>query len=396
MFDYEIDVYRNLIQEDLEFDLVAPYSPDPNTPIHRWYLIPESTSLEWAQRLMHETAVSDYAFVMDPFCGSGTVALQCMCNNANFIGGEWLADAIVGTLAKIMSDQLTYGEFRHYAKVLLDLAEQRCYVTRPTARTEPSLPGNLLELVTEAQNFVLASQASLPCQYGILSAIYKSFRKTTSLGGAGLEQWKRRFATALRHITEDLEGPRPKPRSMRWALHYGDSTQADWCSMLADIGIGPSKEKGLLLTSPTFVQSSQDRGEQARFCNSLAANALADAYKLHRHTKENSVDLTAAEVNGIIKHMPPAVQGHLRTLVSVLTSFRQLAEKSSLAIIESENPQFGEEVIEVDLYICLLAELLHFSPVRIRVIHYIVNPGTIDYTSSNKRGSLIYLKIDAP
>ena len=86
---------------DLDYHRRIPYSSDTTCPIHRWYLINESQSIYQAKDIFLELGIAPGDLVIDPFSGSGTIALQSSSAGADFLGYERLAACVVGSRAKL-------------------------------------------------------------------------------------------------------------------------------------------------------------------------------------------------------------------------------------------------------------------------------------------------------
>lgn len=382
-----VDEYRNLIREDLTFHSDAPYDADSDTQIHRWYLVPESNSLAMIHKIMDDIEVKQFAFVMDPFCGSGTVALECVQRGATFIGGDYLADAVIGTMAKLLATHLQEEEFDVITVSLLEKIEWFLF-NEPSESLKMSISEVLYNLLEKTQNLIVEMDMSPACQYALLSALYGAVKRMARTGKNPLFSWKSDLEAAFQCIREDLRYTGLRTWSTQWALHCSDSTKVSWNSLLADAGVHPPA-RGLLLTSPTFVKTSQDRSGIAGLSNCLARRILAETSLLNRYTDTDVSDITA--IDNAIANMPLAIHSHMKTLGCVLNWFGRIADKPSLAIVENENARVDGGVVEVDLYIGYLAEKLGFSPEQIRVTHYVASPGVATYDQTDLRGSLIYL-----
>jgi hypothetical protein len=375
-----------LIEEDLSFHNIAPYIANPNTPIHRWLLIPESCSLEWAKLLIEE-AGDGIEYVIDPFCGSGTVALQCDLNGINYIGGDYLADMTIATLAKIHWHEISQQDFVSQTKKLSELIDK-------IQMTDPNNIGKLHQhemksyLVGQIHKYVLESQQSLPCKYTLLTAIYSAIRSTNE--NDDVANWYGNLRRILGEISEDLGNSLRRPARSKRVIYYGDSRFANWPSLMSNMQILRDKGKGLLLTSPTYVSSSQRRDKLTEDCNLLASTALERMPEIPKYPSRNNSRYST--IDGIVNKAPKEAHNFLKTVAQILHNFRELSIVSSQVIIENENPQVEQMVIENDLYICSIASQLGFVPTKIRVTHYVETPGFITYTTNLKRGSLIYLK----
>ena len=133
--------YRDLIYEDLKFNKSVPYNANPQTPIHRWFLLPESSSLEWAKVILSEAGIKQFDYVLDPFCGSGTVGLQSILFDVNFIGGDRLSDVLVGAMAKLGHKIIEKQNMTIFFEELTSYIEFICNNTMDITRTVKNVKG---------------------------------------------------------------------------------------------------------------------------------------------------------------------------------------------------------------------------------------------------------------
>lgn len=390
----EIIPYKNLLYADLDFHRIAPYNASQHTPIHRWNLIPESPSIEWAKVLMSEAEHTNYSFVMDPFVGSGSVALQAVTCSKNFIGGDLLADLVIASRGKAYSPKLDFEDFAHYADLLPQIVDS-FFSNGILDHVKPTHNEPLFEVLLKIQNYILTTKASLPCKYVLLTSLYGSLRFLSrtlyiSQGVKLILEWKQYFESVLDYVKEDLKNNKKIINASRFVICHGDSTQTDWQMVLGEVQ-SQVPAKGLLLTSPTYVQTSQDQTGFVQMCRMLGSQALMELGNRRNFVKKEGLDSTILE--RVLYKTPIVVRENLKTLAHVLVDFGKIATPSSWAIIANENPQFGANSIEVDLYICLLAERLGYSPMKIRITHYLEQPGKIASHQTRRRGSIIYLEL---
>ena len=374
----DIDTWRSLIKEDLIFANQASYFAKSETPIHRWYLIPESCSLEWAKLLLDESA-NDVDYVVDPYCGSGTIALGCSLKGKSFIGGDILADMVIATLAKY--------NWREISPEILSSIFSELMNESRNKNTNLLGLNQIYEWGRQAQELIINSKVSIFVKYAFLTAIYKSIRSTQR---PKYQSLMKNLENNINEMSRDLANRSGISSDHKIAIYYGNSSSSSWYKLMDDIGIPIKKRKGLLITSPTFINTSQDRGSHARICCSLAQLAIqqlniSQFFPTSNHNRYS-------QKNDYLPNLPSQVKKYIYSLVEILYNFKQISVESSVAIIENENPQIGNEIFEVDLLICLLAKQFGYSPRAIRVTHYVDSPGKITYSNSNRRGSLIYLE----
>ena len=375
--------YRDLLIEDLEFHISKPYFVSKTTPVHRWYLIPESCSLEWAKYLLNESA-PDINFVIDPFCGSGTVALQSKISQKKYIGGDILGDMVLATLLKMNWYKIPLSEFQKSSPKLLQQIYKLNFL--PTMENSGlSKRVVTIELLTEIQDFIMNILESPFCKYAWLLSIYNSTRAIADENNFVV--WFETLRTSIQNIEEDIIAQSAQ-YDIEGALFWGDSRFVNWKTLCTEIHINPIVDKGLLIVTPTFVNTSQRKDRLANICNLLSSKVLETVPEIN--IKKNYGN--ALSIINDYNDIPNEVQSYINCVANILQKFQNISVSDSIAIIENENPEVNGNVIETDLYICEVAKKLGFKPEKILVTHYVIDPGNISHSvRSLKRGSLIFL-----
>ena len=198
-------------------------------------------------------------------------------------------------------------------------------------------------LARSTQDFILSQILSRPCKYTLLSALYRSIRTTTNLDSDLNEKWTNSLKSSLSMIAEDLEKSLLPSKPIRFAIYHCDSSEIDWVRLLADIGIKPLSSRGLLITSPTFVNTSQVTNDRKEMCHLLAEEVLENDGISNRYSKKD-ISLTS-DVEAFLEHLPILVRQKLKPLIYVLAGFYSIASQTSLVIIENENALMGSTII---------------------------------------------------
>jgi len=92
--------YSKLLEERLDWGMLATFTPNKNDPIHRWFYYKEGFAKELVIKLLEKFGVSDGGWVLDPFCGSGTTLLACKQIGINSIGLDVLPISVFASEVK--------------------------------------------------------------------------------------------------------------------------------------------------------------------------------------------------------------------------------------------------------------------------------------------------------
>jgi 16S rRNA G966 N2-methylase RsmD len=73
---------------DIVNDNSSTFEDNMKMPIHRWYRYTAGFSASWVAQLLEKEGKNKHLRVIDPFVGSGTVALESVFHNVDAIGFE--------------------------------------------------------------------------------------------------------------------------------------------------------------------------------------------------------------------------------------------------------------------------------------------------------------------
>lgn len=66
----------------------STFEDNMKLPIHRWYRYTAGFSAAWVAKVIEEEIVNGRTHIIDPFVGSGTVALECTMHEVKAFGLE--------------------------------------------------------------------------------------------------------------------------------------------------------------------------------------------------------------------------------------------------------------------------------------------------------------------
>jgi len=381
--DMASDNYRKLLREALDIHSRAPYRASRKTPIHRWFLIPESSSLALIDAMLEKVGVDigEYAFIFDPFSGSGTTALYSTLSGINFLGGDKLADLVMATMAKSKANSASTQEIMAGEYTIKRYIQQHVRLN------------NVFVVARRVQNLIINLGVSLATKFILLALVYSSLRETSG-SAEPLSSFENNFFSSLKMATEDLSKVN-LPASVQSAIYCGDCCCVDFGQMLLDMQDEQDFPAGILMTSPTFVVTSQVLNRETLYSHLLATDALTEFNLLRKYEKHplSLRDIDFSSADNYVSSQPEPVRDVLYALACALLGFRQITHSPSLAIIEFENAFFGTRLIELDLMICHLAHLLGFMPYAIYVTHYLDEVlQTPVYYRTRKRGGFVVLQ----
>jgi len=382
-----LDKYRKIIRYALNLHKEAPFTPSSDVPIHRWFLIPEASSLRLIDVMLREAGVvlDQYNFIFDPFSGSGTTALYSMLHGINFVGGDKLADLTVSTIVKSIANNVAIQDVILGARIIMQRL-QRYGELLDSLYDDASFA-----IAQQIQNIVLNISASLSTKLVLLLPIYSSLRMTplhTTTSTAFLHE----YSFFLNMVIEDLMNSSYLTSPIQTAIYCGDCCATNFTQMMLDTQNQQNAPSGILITSPTFVSTSQIVNGRTAYSHWLAAAALSEFNMLSRYRSTFRQFDVRSSIGNYISSQHKAVREFLYALACVLAEFQQFTHAPSLAIIEFENSHPGKELLELDLMICQLASLMDFSPRFILVTHYLDDaPNVPVYYATEKRGGFVVL-----
>jgi hypothetical protein len=348
-------VGKEKIVWDLDYHRRIPYSSDPAYPIHRWYLINESQSILQSQEIFRELGIAPGDLVIDPFMGSGTIALQCTLVGADFIGYDILAACVVGSRAKLVARYVL-------PKALTSFLRQTQVVCREVDTAVEEfwrLQGLIMQVCLGPEIWVLAA-----CLYSSMHA------KGTSATALALRQeFARNVADAVYDISHfSFQTGTKELQRVVW----GSGIDTDWQAETKR-----DYRRAFLITSPPFPKTSQNHSEVWKICESAAERML--------YEKDESPV-------GRMEEMPFfSCERYLELTRSALQRLRAF-DAEVVAVLECEYPVAeGDPDGNLDFRVSRMAEQLGFECRELRITHYVESPGVICQHKTAIRGSLIYL-----
>jgi hypothetical protein len=355
------------------------YSADPKTPIHNWFLINESSSLEQVGDLLNELHFQEYDLVIDPFCGSGTVGLQCTLNDQNFLGFEILGTCVIGSRAKLNSLLVDKASWKMHEKqvrsLLTDILNQW-----------QNIPWDLKRSVNLLQRAIINHTPS-PLIYLFLASIYSAAFIALKSKIADNESFLSNIQTKLERVTEDLESVHWVQKASWQEVIWANSSHIDWKAFFEKENI-PTPSKLLMVTSPNHVNSSRDRSKSISMLNDLAQQALD---VLGDTSLQSTQDISTLRLKNIEITAHPRIYSYLCDIQDLINNFYRISSPGSKIVIECENAMINNTLFEADLFICALAVENGLDVDKIRVTHYVNSPGSITNVPNSLRGSLVYL-----
>lgn len=371
--------FRPFIEMDLMYYKRLSYSADPKTPIHNWFLINESSSLEQVGDLLNELHFQEYDLVIDPFCGSGTVGLQCTLNDQNFLGFEILGTCVIGSRAKLNSLLVDKASWKMHEKqvrsLLTDILNQW-----------QNIPWDLKRSVNLLQRAIINHTPS-PLIYLFLASIYSAAFIALKSKIADNESFLSNIQTKLERVTEDLESVHWVQKASWQEVIWANSSHIDWKAFFEKENI-PTPSKLLMVTSPNHVNSSRDRSKSISMLNDLAQQALD---VLGDTSLQSTQDISTLRLKNIEITAHPRIYSYLCDIQDLINNFYRISSPGSKIVIECENAMINNTLFEADLFICALAVENGLDVDKIRVTHYVNSPGSITNVPNSLRGSLVYL-----
>lgn len=376
--------FQQLIELDLDYYRSAQYFANPATPIHGWFLINESSSLEQVVSLLEELECQDYGIIIDPFCGSGTVGLGCVLACINFLGFERLSNCVIGTRAKLTATKTEFQQFQTSKERILNLLEDIAD-NSPDLELDPKTLGTLIFSLQKE----LIESISPSTIYLYLSCVFSAAFAVSRLQMKTILDYIREVKSNIEKVSSELSEIKYRAGRAHQSVYWCDSSRVSWSDIFVRENFS-YPVKALLLTSPTHISSFRDTSDY-----SAASNKAAD-YALTLLGDKNippEFERDLPEIEDVVRAAPQASLPYLNQIANVLRRFSEVASPGSRAVIECENAMDEDTVIEADRLICTIAAKLNYTPERVRVTHYVVKPGVITCTPGLLRGSLIYLAL---
>jgi D-amino-acid oxidase len=369
------------------------YSPRPETPIHRWFTIPESSDLAQIRAELDDLGAAEADLVIDPFAGSGTVGLAAQQVGLPFLGMDLLATCVIGSSGKLRAGLIESHHLVAARRVVDDLAygwlfdNGSLYQIRGDTTTLPNLICELALTVREAIGNDDVTLAILSGWFGALSERHD-------------RELVARLSHALRMAEEDTADPiAPDVRSrIEWSNSLVSSWGNPWPSR--------SRQRAIMLTSPTHLKTAQDKSV---FAEQLEAAAVSVLRALGRRRPHPAFHPEHADrrVRAAVDHLaaiesPDRVRAYLFEVATILRKFHSIAAVGSRVLIECDNAKtdFGA-VVEADLLIAQIAEELGYRVSEIPITHYVREYVQADgqavkeapiFQPTDLRGSFIYLE----
>lgn len=355
---------------DLSYHSRIPYAADSTTPIHRWYLINESQALTQIQDLFRELHVDTSDLVIDPFAGSGAVALQSLLTGIRFLGIEILATCVIATRAKLMAGHIDPQEFEEHCRSILNTI----YFGHNKLDASDSADRGLDKI----QQAVLNHHAIKPATWILLATLYSA---ASGLGDNAIEGLTARhlltsFGRKLSEVVWDVRHfHQSRPPTADQKVLWASSTDLDW-----DFTVGSQTPKRIvLITSLPFPKTSQNCNPTAHVLELAARQALQQLGEIPPITANPAT------------HPSPVVP-YLDLVKTVLRQLRALGAEETVAVLECECLSMEDPESMLDWKVCEAAAELGFEPGIIRVTHFVSEAGTACDTPTDTRGSLVYLR----
>lgn len=373
-----------MLNLDRSFYEEVPFYPDAATPIHRWFLVRESSSLQEVAKLLTELRAGEYDLVIDPFCGAGTSGLQCAMLDRPFLGFDTLASCVIGTRAKLFAAANATAYSAALERLPAAFETHFRSLLRLRFHTESAY-----QTVAKMQSYLLAN-VSGPTIYMCLSALYSAVLEHSPTPPSTFGELLRSFSQNLRVIQSDLQRTQSWQRRHKQIVRWRDCTERGWgldvrrafCAVPAKV---------ILVTSPPYFRTSQDRSALSTMCNQAGGVALAVLEHTNGPSTHQRRSVLPVRVRSAVS---PSWTDYLSMISRVLRNFRTVAAPESTAVIQAENALDGAgTLVEVDLLICAIATELGMKPDRVRVTHFVGRrPGVRTEKSQQLRGSFVYIR----
>lgn len=345
------------VEWDLGYHARVPYSADSTTPVHRWFLINESQSLAQMNDLFCELDVAEGDLVIDPFSGSGTVALQSAIVGADFLGVELLATCVIASRAKLAAAEVERFHLVVQAAASLSVATRIQEEDRATMTTGAAHD----ELRTQ-----ILANGDRPVTWILLAALYAAASRLdarASTGAAGVEL-AHRFQIGVGWVLQDLDRFRTTPGDRR--VHWGSGVEMDWAAAVTP----PKSGRAFLITSPPFPKSCQNidptwerpAGEDLQRLGSVAPTAES----------------------------PSSAPGFEELAGAALHRLRELDVQRRAGVFECCCPAPPGGETPLDIRVGMLAESIGLGSSMVRVTHFVDDGGRPTRSLTSTRGSLVF------
>lgn len=146
------------ISKDLRLGKLVTPALDRQRPVYRWFLMKESFSSHFVRLLIKSWALSKEDFILDPFCGAGTVPLAAQEHGIKCLGYE--VHPVLFLVSNVKTMKYDVGTLRAVAGDLLRKKFERVDAQAP-ARFSKLLAPHLLEDILFFRNKIFTIEESL-------------------------------------------------------------------------------------------------------------------------------------------------------------------------------------------------------------------------------------------
>ncbi len=119
----ELSLFPEL-ETELQDKKSSTFEDNMKLPIHRWYRYTAGFSAAWVAKVIEEEKLNGRSRIIDPFVGSGTVALESMMHNVEAYGLESNPYTFKIASAKLLWNQLTVSEIQGASDALIKRARE--------------------------------------------------------------------------------------------------------------------------------------------------------------------------------------------------------------------------------------------------------------------------------
>ena len=348
------------VELDFRYHDRIPFNADIATAVHRWCLINESQSLAQIKDLFHELGLEKGDLVIDPFCGSGAVALQCALEGADFLGFDLLPICVIGTRAKLAAATVDVKQFATHVTNLERVFHGHLHSSRAgTYETYQELLSKILDFGDKPETWIF------------LNALFAAGAglEHRSINGSSGSELATGFGHRISCAMEDLKHTKFFPGSRRVFWQSGIDT--DWTELL-----NTKSRRAFLITSPPFSNSLQDDDIEIAEWQHAAGEALL--------------------LLGETPLQPPKeeISDYFNLAAACLTQLSELEIEHKAGVFECRCDHTKTSEFPVDVQVGSLAANQGFGCSQVRITHYVDKLGSLTSNPTKIRGSLVFFGIN--
>lgn len=165
----------------------STFEDNMKLPIHRWYRYTAGFSAAWVSKVIDEEKKSGRCHIIDPFVGSGTVAIECQKNNVEGYGLESNPYVYRIASAKLNWNSIAPKQIEDAAKTLIETATQiQCDISAYPSLIKRCFPDDTLGKLDSLKRACLEMNQSDEQDF-MWFVITSILRQTSPVGTA---QWQ--------------------------------------------------------------------------------------------------------------------------------------------------------------------------------------------------------------